>query len=279
MKKLILMIMLCAGSIFGQSDPLLWAWGDLEGNLRDLNNKWFNTSDDKTVFVLGGKTTLTQTGAQVQTILDGDFGSSDLQTDSLIVSGGATFNSPVTVSGLGNQGGQYFGFTMVNTVQATLNTTFLQTYKLTASNDVAFNAAFIEVGAEGTWSTTSGTRDSYIEIHNQLNGSGVMRWRVSSAGLGVMNGSMNYGAEAQANDDYEISLTGVTALHTGMTVTFIANTANTDGATLEITEVGDLDAILKLHDQALATGDIEAGQVVVCVFDGANWQMTSQLAQ
>ena len=47
----------------------------------------------------------------------------------------------------------------------------------------------------------------------------------------------------------------------------------------ETTEVGDVDAILKMHDQALVTGDIEAGQVVVCVFDGTNWQMTSQLAQ
>ena len=43
--------------------------------------------------------------------------------------------------------------------------------------------------------------------------------------------------------------------------------------------MGDVDAILKMNDQALATGDIEAGQVVTVVFDGSNWQMTSQLAQ
>ena len=76
MEKLILILSLfCASLTFGQSDPLMWAWGDTEGNLRDLNNKWFETSDDKTLSVLGGKTTLTQTGAQVQTILDGTFGS------------------------------------------------------------------------------------------------------------------------------------------------------------------------------------------------------------
>jgi len=89
----------------------------------------------------------------------------------------------------------------------------------------------------------------------------------------------NFAADAQADDDYEIALPGISALTTGLMVTFTATTLNTAGATLEITSVGDLDAILKMNDQALATGDIEAGQVVVCVFDGTNWQMTSQLAQ
>ena len=89
----------------------------------------------------------------------------------------------------------------------------------------------------------------------------------------------NFAADGQADDDYEIALPGISALTTGLMVTWTATTANTGGATLEITSVGDLDAILKLSDQALATGDIEAGQVVVTVWDGANWQMTSQLAQ
>jgi len=89
----------------------------------------------------------------------------------------------------------------------------------------------------------------------------------------------NFAADAQADDDYEIALPGISALTTGLMVTWTANTANTGGATLEITSVGLLDAVLKLHDQALVTGDIEAGQVVVTVWDGTNWQMTSQIAQ
>lgn len=95
----------------------------------------------------------------------------------------------------------------------------------------------------------------------------------------VVDGGFNFGVEGQADDDYEIDIPGITALTTGLKVTFIATTANTDGATLEITGVGDIDAILKRHDTALATGDIEAGQVVECVFDGTNWQVISQLAQ
>ena len=54
---------------------------------------------------------------------------------------------------------------------------------------------------------------------------------------------------------------------------------NTDGATLEITDVGDVDAILKNHDVELATGDIEAGQFIQCGWDGSNWQIISPLAQ
>lgn len=95
----------------------------------------------------------------------------------------------------------------------------------------------------------------------------------------IVSDTYNFAADSQGDDDYEIALPDITSLTTGLMVVFTANTANTDGATLEITSVGDLDAILKMHDQALATGDIEAGQVVVCVFDGTNWQMTSQLAQ
>ena len=94
----------------------------------------------------------------------------------------------------------------------------------------------------------------------------------------TVNGTVNFAADAQGDDDYEIDIPSLTALTTGLTVTFTANTANTDGATLEITSIGDLDTILKKNDTALATNDIEAGQVVTCVFDGTNWQMTSQIA-
>jgi hypothetical protein len=94
----------------------------------------------------------------------------------------------------------------------------------------------------------------------------------------AINGAVNYAADGQGNDDYEVAIPSIAALVAGLTVTFLANTANTGGATLEITSVGDLDAILKQHDVALASNDIEAGQIVVVVFDGTNWQMVSQIA-
>jgi len=129
----------------------------------------------------------------------------------------------------------------------------------------ASNISAVEFGqADGTSIT-----ESFDHNHNQY---------FLTTG-GVIDGNVNFNSDAQADDDYEISLVGITALKVGMTVTFIANTANTDACTLEITEVGEVDEMLKMHDQVLATGDIEAGQVVVCVFDGTNWQMTSQVAQ
>ena len=94
----------------------------------------------------------------------------------------------------------------------------------------------------------------------------------------IVDGVFNYAADAQGNDDYEIDIPGITALVAGLQVTFLANTANTDGATLEITSVGDLDAILKQHDTVLTSNDIEAGSIVVCVWDGSNWQMVSPVA-
>ena len=35
---------------------------------------------------------------------------------------------------------------------------------------------------------------------------------------------------------------------------------------------------LKQHDVPLVTNDIEAGSIVVVVFDGTNWQMVSPVA-
>ncbi len=105
----------------------------------------------------------------------------------------------------------------------------------------------------------------------------------SSQGLGYsFDKPINYGVETQADDDYEITIPGLTALYTGLTVTFIATTANTGGATLEITTIGDIDALVIADAASVATAldtnEILAGQVVTAVFDGTNWQVTSRLA-
>jgi hypothetical protein len=95
----------------------------------------------------------------------------------------------------------------------------------------------------------------------------------------VTSGSYNFAADAEASDTYVITLDPVpNGYRTGMMITFTANTANTDGVTLNVNGLG-AKAILKMHDQPLVTGDIEAGQVVVVVYDGTQFQMTSQLAQ
>lgn len=95
----------------------------------------------------------------------------------------------------------------------------------------------------------------------------------------LQNGTAIYAADAEANDTYVITLSPVPAAYTnGMVVNFKANTANTGAATLNVNGLGPI-TIKKLHDQDLATGDIEAGQIVSVVYDGTNFQMQSQTAQ
>jgi len=84
--------------------------------------------------------------------------------------------------------------------------------------------------------------------------------------------------DTSSTDAYKIVVPEVTSYTTGLQVTFLASTANTDGATLTVNGLSAI-ALLKRHDTALATGDIEAGQIVVCIYDGTNFQMISQLAQ
>jgi len=87
-----------------------------------------------------------------------------------------------------------------------------------------------------------------------------------------------YAADAGANDTYAITLSPApTAYTAGMVVNFKANTANTGAATLNVNALG-AKTIKKLNDQDLATGDIEASQIVSVIYDGTNFQMQSQIA-
>jgi hypothetical protein len=87
-----------------------------------------------------------------------------------------------------------------------------------------------------------------------------------------------YAADGGASDSYAITLSPApTAYYAGMTVRFKANTANTGAATLNVNGLG-AKTIKKNHDQDLADGDIESGQIVEVVYDGTNFQMQSQSA-
>lgn len=90
--------------------------------------------------------------------------------------------------------------------------------------------------------------------------------------------AIRYGADAGSSDAYEITLDPAPeAYYAGMRVGFKANTANTAGATLNVNGLG-AKTIKKLHDQTLADGDIEVGQVVCVIYDGTDFQMQSQIA-
>jgi hypothetical protein len=87
------------------------------------------------------------------------------------------------------------------------------------------------------------------------------------------------GSDAGASDTYAVTTSpSFSAYTTGVTYCFYANTANTDGATVNFNSLGAL-PMLKKRDTALVTGDIEAAQWICGIYDGTNYQITSQLAQ
>lgn len=92
----------------------------------------------------------------------------------------------------------------------------------------------------------------------------------------------NYFSDAQASDAYVVTLAGAHTLVAGLEITFKANTANTDGATVNVNGLG-AKALTKCASgsvaTALATGDIIAGQIVKAVYDGTQFQVISRLAQ
>jgi len=94
----------------------------------------------------------------------------------------------------------------------------------------------------------------------------------------IQNGTYIYAADSVGTDAYAITLAPAPAAYAaGQAFNFKAGTANTGAATLNVNGLG-AKTILKQNDTALATGDIEAGQIVTVVYDGTNFQMLSQLA-
>lgn len=81
---------------------------------------------------------------------------------------------------------------------------------------------------------------------------------------------VSYAVDLGATDAYAITLSATQSLVTGMMIVFKANTANTTAATLNVNGTGAV-ALNKRLNTALATGDILAGMLCVCVYDGATW--------
>lgn len=95
--------------------------------------------------------------------------------------------------------------------------------------------------------------------------------RGATTATALMTGPINYGADGGSLDTYAITLTGFT-LATGSTVVFKANTINTGACTLNINAVGDV-ALKSRHDVDPEDGYIEAGSMVMVVYDGSVFQI------
>ena len=101
--------------------------------------------------------------------------------------------------------------------------------------------------------------------------------------VATVNQIQSDGPAFQATDTgtantYVIALTpAITAYAAGQRITFKAANASTTASTLNVNTLG-VKALKKLHDQDIASGDIETGSIVTAVYDGTNFQVTSQLA-
>ena len=101
--------------------------------------------------------------------------------------------------------------------------------------------------------------------------------------VATVNQIQSNGPAFQATDTgtantYVIALSpAITAYAAGQEITFKAGAASTTASTLNVNTLG-AKALKKLHDQDIASGDIESGSIVTAVYDGTNFQVTSQLA-
>jgi hypothetical protein len=76
---------------------------------------------------------------------------------------------------------------------------------------------------------------------------------------------------------YVIALSpAITAYAAGQAITFKAANASTTASTLNVNTLGTK-ALKKKNDQDIASGDIEASQIITAVYDGTSFQVTSQL--
>ena len=93
----------------------------------------------------------------------------------------------------------------------------------------------------------------------------------------VITGTVNVGVVAGDADSLNLTCSpSYSALATGMTVFFIADSANTTAVTCVLDGLAEK-AVKECHDNsALDANDIKAGQAVLLIYDGTNFQQISQ---
>lgn len=114
-------------------------------------------------------------------------------------------------------------------------------------------------------------------IYGEFNATMTLR-QLTINGKTTTNGSFNYGADNGTANTYVVAIQGITAYVAGMVVVFNAKTANTAAAcTLNINSLGAKSLFMK-HDQNPTLNFIEAGSIVMAVYDGTAFQMMQPAA-
>lgn len=91
-----------------------------------------------------------------------------------------------------------------------------------------------------------------------------------------------YAADAGANDTYAITCAPVpTAYTAGMVITFKANTINTGACTVNVNSLGAKDIQKRVAGGlvALDDGDIAAGAIITCIYNGTQFELQSRISK
>jgi hypothetical protein len=112
--------------------------------------------------------------------------------------------------------------------------------------------------------TAQGSADTYLKN----DGSGNLSWSAVTGGGGLKSGT----ATASTTDVYTTTITGVTSYTTNDAYVIKFNTANSNGATLNINSLGAVD-LVKNNNVIITGGDISVGQEFIIIYDGTNFQM------
>ena len=92
---------------------------------------------------------------------------------------------------------------------------------------------------------------------------------------GITANGINFAADGESSDAYAITLSpAILEYKTGQMIVFTATTANTGACTLNVNGLG-AKSLKSLHNQDPADNYIEAGSIVVVVYDGTNFQIVS----
>jgi hypothetical protein len=111
--------------------------------------------------------------------------------------------------------------------------------------------------------TTTGTSGAATLVGSTLN---IPQYTGGSGGLksGV--------ATAAVTDQYTTTIAGATPYAVNDAYIIKFNTANSDGATINISGLGDVQ-LVKNNDVKITGGDISVGQEFIIIYDGTNFQM------
>lgn len=109
--------------------------------------------------------------------------------------------------------------------------------------------------------------DTYQQAFEKAQG------QIDALGVLIANSGLKSGiATATVTDVYTTTITNVTSYTTNDTYAIKFNTANSNGATLNINGLGAVQ-LVKNNNVILTGGDISVGQEFIVIYDGTNFQM------